>query len=59
MHNLIMLHQLTHSFYELKTAKKIYLYLRSQILECLSIGEYRNISGVPVLPENVISLEKY
>ena len=30
------------------------VYLRSQILECLSIGEYWNISGVPVLPENVI-----
>ena len=30
------------------------VYFRSQILECPSIGEYWNISGVPVLPENVI-----
>ena len=30
------------------------VYLRSQILERPSIGEYWNISGVPVLPENVI-----
>ena len=27
---------------------------RSQILECPSIGQYWNILGVPVLPENVI-----
>ena len=27
---------------------------RSQILECPSIGQYWNIFGVPVLPENVI-----
>ena len=30
------------------------VYLRSQILECPSIGQYWNIFGVPVLPENVI-----
>ena len=30
------------------------VYFRSQILECPRIGEYWNISGVPVLPENVI-----
>ena len=30
------------------------VHFRSQILECPSIGEYWNISGVPVLPENVI-----
>ena len=30
------------------------VYLRSQILERPSIGEYWNISSVPVLPENVI-----
>ena len=30
------------------------VYFRSQILECSSIGEYWNIFGVPVLPENVI-----
>ena len=30
------------------------VYFRSQILECPSIGEYWNISGVPVLSENVI-----
>ena len=30
------------------------VYFRSQILERPSIGEYWNISGVPVLPENVI-----
>ena len=30
------------------------VYIRSQILECPSIGEYWNISGVPVFPENVI-----
>ena len=30
------------------------VYLRSQILERPSIDEYWNISGVPVLPENVI-----
>ena len=30
------------------------VYFRSQILERPTIGEYRNISGVPVLPENVI-----
>ena len=30
------------------------VYFRSKILECPSIGEYWNISGVPVLPENVI-----
>ena len=30
------------------------VYLRSQILEHPSIDEYWNISGVPVLPENVI-----
>ena len=36
------------------------VYFRSQILERPSIGEYWNISGVPVLPENVIlrSLER-
>ena len=27
---------------------------RSQILECPSIGQYWNIFGVPVLPENMI-----
>ena len=36
---------------KVKTEK---VYLRSQILERPSIGEYWNISGVPVLPENVI-----
>ena len=30
------------------------IYIRSQILECPSIGQYWNISGVPVLAENVI-----
>ena len=30
------------------------VYFRSQILERPSIGKYWNISGVPVLPENVI-----
>ena len=30
------------------------VYVRSQILERPSIGEYWNIFGVPVLPENVI-----
>ena len=30
------------------------VYFRSQILERPSIGEYWNISGVPVLSENVI-----
>ena len=30
------------------------VYFRSQILERPSIGEYWNISGVPVLPENLI-----
>ena len=30
------------------------VYFRSQILERPSIGEYWNISGVPVLPENAI-----
>ena len=35
-----------------KIRKKVYL--RSQILERPSIDEYWNISGVPVLPENVI-----
>ena len=30
------------------------VYFRSQILERPSIGEYWNILGVPVLPENVI-----
>ena len=30
------------------------VYFRSQILERPSIGEYWNISGVQVLPENVI-----
>ena len=30
------------------------VYFRSQILERPSIGEYWNISGVPVLPENVV-----
>ena len=33
---------------------QIHMYCRSQILECPSIGEYWSISGVPVLPENVI-----
>ena len=32
------------------------VYFRSQILECPSIGQYWNIFGVPVLPENVILL---
>ena len=30
------------------------VYFMSQILEQPSIGEYWNISGVPVLPENVM-----
>ena len=38
--------------YVLKVPEKVYF--RSQILECPSTGEYWNISGVPVLPENVI-----
>ena len=37
---------------EFKLWEKVYL--RSQILERPSIDEYWNISGVPVLPENVI-----
>ena len=36
------------------TVEKEKVYFRSQILECPSIGEYWNIFGVPVLPENVI-----
>ena len=36
----------------LNTSEKVYF--RSQILERPSIGEYWNITGVPVLPENVI-----
>ena len=36
----------------IKNLEKVYF--RSQILERPSIGEYWNISGVPVLPENVI-----
>ena len=36
----------------LKFLEKVYF--RSQILERPSIGEYLNISGVPVLPENEI-----
>ena len=36
----------------MKEPKKVYF--RSQILERPSIGEYWDISGVPVLPENVI-----
>ena len=36
----------------LKITEKVYF--GSQILERPSIGEYWNISGVPVLPENVI-----
>ena len=35
-----------------ETKEKVYF--RSQILERPSIGEYWNISGVPVLPENMI-----
>ena len=31
------------------------VYFRSQILECPSIGENWNISGEPVLPENLHS----
>ena len=38
----------------LNFAKSEKVYFRSQILERPSIGEYWNISGVPVLPENVI-----
>ena len=30
------------------------VYFRSQILERSSIGKYWNISGVPVLPENLV-----
>ena len=37
-----------------KKKKKGKVYFRSKILECPSIGQYWNISGVPVLPENVI-----
>ena len=40
-----------HSFY-LSISEKVYF--MSQILERPSIGEYWNILGVPVLPENVI-----
>ena len=36
------------------TKRTYKVYFRSQILEHSSIGEYWNISGVPVLPENVI-----
>ena len=36
----------------IKTWEKVNF--RSQILECPSIGQYWNIFGVPVLPENVI-----
>ena len=39
--------------YMYSNGKKVYF--RSQILERPSIGEYWNIFGVPVLPENVIS----
>ena len=35
-----------------KSSEKVYF--RSLILERPSIGEYWNISGVPVLPKNVI-----
>ena len=37
-------------------SKKVWkkVYFRSQILERPSIGGYWNISGVPVLPENVV-----
>ena len=38
--------------YSLQKTEKVYF--RSQILELPSIGEYWNILGVPVLPENVI-----
>ena len=34
------------------------VYFRSQKLKHPSIGEYWNISGVPVLPENVIIFRK-
>ena len=37
-----------------KVSKTEKVYFRSQILERPSIGEYWNISGVPVLPENMI-----
>ena len=48
--------KIAHCCFPILKNKKIWekVYLRSQILECPSIGEYRNISGVPVLPENVI-----
>ena len=36
------------------SVKSVKGFYRSQILECPSIGEYWNISGVPVLPETVI-----
>ena len=46
-------HSRTKYFFDLrKNSEKVYF--RSQILERPSIGEYWNISGVPVLPENVI-----
>ena len=41
-------------FKKKKKRKKEKIYFRSQILERPSIGEYWNIFGVPVLPENVI-----
>ena len=41
-------------FHKKKKKKKEKVYFRSQILERPSIGEYWNIFGVPVLPENVI-----
>ena len=37
-----------------KKEKEEKVYFRSQILERASIGEYWNISGVPVLPQNAI-----
>ena len=41
-----------HNFHQINPSEKVYF--RSQVLEHPSIGEYGNISGVPVLPENVI-----
>ena len=52
LHVLINLHHFTIKWVSFIILEKVYF--RSQILEHPSIGEYWNISGVPVLPENVI-----
>ena len=49
----ILVHKVTmiFSFYLKFLTEKVYF--MSQILERPSFGEYKNITGVPVLPENV------